>query len=214
MGDCCDPVPYRRLFNTKQAERYLRRYRRSGVDKRAADAIGYLSRQGIAGATVLEVGGGVGGVVVELLENGAGSAVSIDLSTAYEPAAARLAEEHGFTDRIEHRIGDFVVEADDVASTDVVFLNRVVCCYPHMPAMVSAAATKADRFLALVYPRERWWSKLSVALGNAYLSARRCDFRAFVHPIDGIHSVVADAGLSPVHLTHDLNWETAVFARA
>ena len=213
MGDCCDPIPYRRLFNTKQADKYLRRFRRKGVDPRAADAIGYLSRHGIAGATVLEVGGGVGGVALELLEHGAGRAVSIDLSSAYEPAAARLAEERGLEDRVERRVGDFVVEADNVDPADVVFLNRVVCCYPHMPAMVSAAAAKADRFLALVYPRERWWSKLSVGAGNAYLSARRCDFRAFVHPVDGIHAVAAESGLSPVHLTHDLNWETAVFAR-
>ena len=56
--------------------------------------VGFLGEAGVGGATVLEVGGGVGGIRIELLRRGAERSVNLELSPAYEreaegrPAAA------------------------------------------------------------------------------------------------------------------------------
>lgn len=212
MAECCDPVPYRRFFNSKEADRRLDRYRRRGLDARAEAIVTFLADR-IEGLDVLEVGGGVGDLQVELLEAGATRSRNVELSDAYESAAAALADERGLADRMERRFGDFVELAADVDPADVVVLNRVVCCYPHMERMMTAAVTRTRRFLGIVVPRDRWWNRAAISVGNAYTSLRRCSFEAFVHPTEAIESVALGGGLAPAHRSHDLVWQSTVYAR-
>ncbi len=212
MADCCDPIPYRRVFDSREAARRLDRFRRRGLDDRAADIVAFLSDR-VDGMTVLEVGGGVGDVQVALLEAGATAAVNVELSDAWEEAAAELARETGTTDRVSRRLGDFVAIADEVEGADVVVLNRVVCCYPDMARMLDAAAARTRRFLAVVVPRERWWIRAAVTVGNRFLGLRGCGFRAFVHPVADMERIAADHGLSPIHRSRDLVWQATVFER-
>jgi hypothetical protein len=51
--------------------------------------VGFLEESGIEGATVLEVGGGVGEIQIELLRRGAERSVNLELSPAYEREAER-----------------------------------------------------------------------------------------------------------------------------
>ena len=214
MSDCCDPVSYRRLFNSKEASRRLRRYRRSGLDRLARGVVDHLAERGVEGGSLLEVGGGVGEIQIEMLRGGVDSAVNIELSDAYEKAARDLLHEAGFGSRVERRIGDFVEAQDEIGSADIVVLNRVVCCYPWMKRMMSAAVDKTDRFLALTFPRERWFMKASIKLGNWWWSLRSCDFRAYVHPISEIQSIAIEAGLEVTHRERTLGWQGMVFERA
>jgi ubiquinone/menaquinone biosynthesis C-methylase UbiE len=75
---CCDPRGCDQFFNTRFARRVARRYRKRGVDKTARQMIAFLEQRGIEGATVLEVGGGVGEIQLELLKRGAARAVSLE----------------------------------------------------------------------------------------------------------------------------------------
>lgn len=212
MADCCDPIPYRRVFDSEEASRRLERFHRRGLDDRAADVVGFLGGR-VDGATVLEVGGGVGDVHVALLGAGAAEATNVELSDAWEDAAAELVEEAGVDGRVTRRLGDFVAIADDVEAADVVVLNRVVCCYPDMERMVDAAAARTRQFLVVVVPRERWWIRAAVAVGNRFLGLRGCGFRAFVHPTAEMERIARDAGLAPVHRSQDMVWQATVFER-
>ena len=130
MSNCCDPTPYRRFFNRKEATRNVRSYRRRGLDPMASSMVDYLLSTGIDGTTILEVGGGVSAVQIELLKAGAASSLNIELSSGYDEAAQALAEEEGLEDRMARRIGDFVELQHDLEPMDIVVMNRVVCCYP------------------------------------------------------------------------------------
>lgn len=214
MSECCDPTSYRRLFNSREARRRLRRYRKKGLDPLTRGVVDYLSSREIDDADVLEVGGGLGNLQLELFRAGAATSVNVELSGGYEDAAAELFESEGLGDRVERRLGDFVAERDRVSPADIVVLNRVVCCYPHMPAMMEAAVDKAKRFLALTFPRERWFMKASIAAGNAWWALRSCDFRAYVHPVDEIESMARDAGFEVAHRDRSLGWQAVVFEKA
>lgn len=214
MTGCCDPVPYRRLFNSKEAQRRLQRYRKKGLDSLARSLVSYLSRRDIDGAEVLEVGGGLGDLQLELFRSGAARSVNIELSGGYEEAAAELLDAAGFADRVERRLGDFVTMHDGLSTADIVVLNRVVCCYPRMPEMMEAAASKTERFLALTFPRERWFMKTAIAAGNMWWALRSCGFRAYVHPVDEIESIARSRGLEVAHRSRTLGWAAVVFERA
>ena len=70
MSDCCSPKGYRSIFSEKRAHAEARRYRRRGLDSISRRIAESLKQQGIGGRTLLEVGGGIGAIQIELLKAG------------------------------------------------------------------------------------------------------------------------------------------------
>ncbi|MDX1467806.1 MAG: class I SAM-dependent methyltransferase [Acidimicrobiia bacterium] len=214
MSDCCDPVPYRRLFNSKEADRVLKRYRKKPLKPMTSGLVEFLESEGIQGLELLEVGGGIGWFQIELLKRGVASAVNVELSSGYDEVAAALAAEEGVSDRIERRVGDFVEIQSAVSPADIVLANAVICCYPFMERMMSALVSKTGRYLVLVFPRERWWVKAALRLGELWLRLRGCGFRAFVHPVEDIERIADEDGLLARHRDNTFNWQAVIWERA
>jgi len=210
---CTPPSEYRRLFNRRIARHEARRYRRRGLHATARDLIELAGP--VDGATVLDVGGGVGTLGLELLEQGAVQATNVELSGGYEEAAAELLAEHHLADRVGRRVGDFVEEAGLVEPHDVVVLHRVICCYPDATALVATAATHTRRRLLLTYPRERALTRLGVRAVNLWLRLTGCGFRTYAHPVTAVVAAAESEGLRLESRTRrGVVWENAVFARS
>jgi hypothetical protein len=213
MADCCDPVPYRRFFNSKEAKRRLRNYRRRGLDGTASEMVDFLKKRGMTDRSVLEIGGGVGDLQVELLKAGASHSVNVELSAGYEEAAEELMESEGFSGRMERQLGDFVERRDQVDAADVVVLNRVICCYPWMDRMMDAAVGKTGWLLAIAIPRDHVLARAFVGVGNTINRLRSCGFRAYVHPVEEIEAKATRSGMRRVYLDRGLVWQGLVFER-
>ena len=204
MPGCC-ASDYRRFFNRKFAAADLHRYRRRGLGVTERDLVALAGDVG--GATVLEVGGGIGALQLELLEAGAARATNVELSAGYEDAAAEL---FGGRD-VERRVGDFVGE--ETEPHDVVVMHRVVCCYPDVDALVGKGAANARQRLLLTYPRERWFIRLGLRAVNAFLALRRCGFRTYVHPVARIDAAAESHGLRLERRVAHRLWESAAYVR-
>ena len=213
MNCCGAPSGFDKIFNASLAHSEAGRYLKNGIDAHTRLVVSAIAAQGIAGASVLEVGSGVGGLHLELLKSGAARATSIDLSAAYLQEAQGIAERLGFKDAVEHRLLDFALRADEVDPADVVVMNRVVCCYPNMRALVQPAANHARRLLALAFPRDVWWMRLGGRLLNAWMRLTRNSFRFFLHPPADIVATAKEAGLAPVSERLSGPWTIAVFRR-
>src|SRR5689334_14712378 len=135
MSDCCSPKGYKWVFSERSARGEAKRYRRKGLDGTSREIVDYVKAQGVGGQTVLEVGGGIGAVQIELVKAGAESAVSVELTPTYERVAAELLAETGLQGRVRRQVTDFVEAAPGVEAADIVVLNRVVCCYHDMPRL-------------------------------------------------------------------------------
>ncbi len=214
MSDCCDPGVYRHLFNSKEAKRSVKGYRKKGLDPMAAAIVDFLSSEGVAGMELLEVGGGIGAIEIELFKHGLEKAINIELSAGYDETAAALAAEEGVTDRIQRRIGDFVEIQDEVQPADIVLANRVVCCYPFMERMMSAFVSKTGKYLALVYPREKWYVRSGLKIAELFLRIRGCGFRPYVHPVSEIERIAEEGGLHVRHRDSTAIWQAMVWERA
>jgi len=175
--------------------------------------VGYLKARGVEGADVLEVGGGVGAIQVELLKAGARQCLNVELSPGYEGPARRLAADEGLGDRVSTRFGDFVELSEELDPADVVVMNRVVCCYPWMERLVAAAAAKTGSYLAMVFPKDDWWVKLGMRVGDLFESIRGDHVPAYVHPVAEIESVAGKGGLALRHSDTGLIWQAEVFER-
>ncbi len=209
---CCVPSGYDDLFSAGQARRDAKRYRRRGLDGTARRLVEFVRDRGLEGPTVLEAGGGVGAIQLELLKAGAARTVNVELSSGYEEEAAALAREAGLERRVARRIGDFV--HDEVEPADVVVMHRVVCCYPDYEALVGVAAERARRALVLSFPKETLLTRLTFAGFNLFERLRGHDFRAFVHPVPGILAAAERRGLE-LSLSHrGAFWQIAGLERA
>jgi len=210
VAGCCQPGGYERLFSAKQATLDARRYRKRGLGGTSRDLVGLAGD--VSGATVLEVGGGVGAIELDLLAAGADRATNVELSGEYEEEAARLIEERGLGERVDRRVADFVTEP--VESHDVVVMHRVVCCYPDVDLLVGVAAAHTRRRLLLTYPRERPWTRAGIWAINLWLRLSRSSFRAFVHPVARMTAAAEQEGLALERRERPgLIWENAVYER-
>lgn len=214
MTDCCSPKGYRWVFSERSARAEARRYRRKGLDSTSRRIVDFLQSQGVEGRTVLEVGGGIGAIQIELLKAGALSAVSIELTPTYEDVAADLLREARLADRVERRVMDFAQAADQVGSADLVILNRVICCYPDMPRLAGASADHTRQLLVMSFPRQTWWLRIGLEIGNALLWLMRREFRAFLHPPTQIIATTERHGLEPVFDKPGVLWVVAAMRRA
>lgn len=201
------------MFTARFARHRARRYRRRGPDATAQTMVDFAARD-IEGAHVLEIGGGVGEVHLELLRRGASRATSLELSPAYEDEASRLLAETGLTDRVDRQIVDIAVHPDAVEPADVVVLHRVVCCYPDYAGLLAAAADHARRSVVFSYPRRAVPTRAVVAAQNAVFAMRRKEFRVFVHAPDDMDTVLAAHRHDVVFRHRAPIWQVAGTARS
>jgi magnesium-protoporphyrin O-methyltransferase len=161
---------------------------------------------------VLEIGGGVGEIEIELLKAGAGRATNLELSPAYDEEAHALARENGVDDRVERRIHD-IAEAP-VEPADVVVLHRVVCCYPDYERLLGAAADHARRLLVFSYPPRNIASRTFMTIANGVQALLRRDFRSFTHPPAAMLAVPKRKGMEQTFAHHGFVWQVAGLERA
>jgi 2-polyprenyl-3-methyl-5-hydroxy-6-metoxy-1,4-benzoquinol methylase len=211
---CCDPRGYDRTFNQRFARRSANRYRRHGLDKTARRIVELVEEHGARGYSVLEIGGGVGEIQVELLKRGAVHATNLELSSGYEREAERLLAESGTRNRVDRRIADIATAPDGVAPADVVVLNRVVCCYPDYARLLGAAADHARDRVVFSHPPRNLVSRTVVATQNLVLRLLRNDFRVFTHPPQAMLDVLAERGLLTTRTSPALVWQVAAAHRS
>jgi magnesium-protoporphyrin O-methyltransferase len=210
---CCDHDDYQSVFSSRFARRQSRRYHRRGLTPAAQGIVDFAAAQGIAGATVLEIGGGVGQLQVELLRRGAAHVTNLEISANYEAEAARLLDETGFTDRVSRRFVDVAQAPDAVEPADVVVLHRVVCCYPDYARLLKVAAGHARRTLVYSHPAANLLNRFEFGAENVYRRLTRNDFRAFVHPPECMLHAAETDGLALAYRSHARDWDVVGLVR-
>jgi len=214
MPGCCIPDGYAQLFDEKNARSDARNYRKKGLDPTGKRMVDEILRRGVAGASVLEVGGGIGALEIELLRAGAAHATNVELVGTYEQAARELLETLGLNERVDRTLLDFARDGIQVPRADIVLLHRVICCYRDMESLVRVSADHAARLLALSFPADRWWWRVGQLLGRAWFRVRGCAFRLYLHDPRRILAIAQSAGLRPVLQRRGWVWQIAVLERS
>ncbi len=201
------------MFGDKTARKELARYRARGPRQTTKILLDMIRSQGVRDARLLDIGGGVGAVHQQLLLSGAARAIDVDASPAFLRAAQEEAERRRLTDRVTFMEGDFVSLAGEVPVADVVTLDRVLCCYDDVEALVSLSAGRASRLYGIVLPRDTWWVRLASALGNLDLGIMGTCFRTFVHSARRIRDIIASEGLRLVAERARGLWTVELYSR-
>jgi 2-polyprenyl-3-methyl-5-hydroxy-6-metoxy-1,4-benzoquinol methylase len=172
----------------------------------------FLQALDLQGASVLEIGGGVGEIEIELLKAGAARAQNLELSPAYEQEAHRLAGQAGLQGRIDWRLHDLAADPGAVEPADTVVMHRVVCCYPDYQRLLAAAADHARRALVFSYPPRNALSRPYGVL-NLVMRLTGSDFRGFAHPPGAMLAVLEDHGLRRTYGRRSRIWQVTGLER-
>jgi len=211
--DCCHCQDAEKLFDEKMAKRDLRNYLKKGPSGATQLLLEALKAQGVKDLTLLDIGGGVGAIQHELLKAGASRGTAVEASAAYLDAARGEARRQGREERVSYTYGDFVELAPDVAEADIVTLDKVICCYPHMKELVGLSSGRARKFYGVIYPRDTWWTRVGFAIGNLFFSLRHSDFRVYIHATDAVDDVVRANGLKPHYQQNKGLWQVVLYVR-
>lgn len=201
------------IFDEKLARKELRRYRKKGPTKTTGVLINQLEARMNGSRTLLDIGGGIGAIQHALLANGIDRATSVDGSSSYVEVAREEAQVRGLTERISHHHGNFVELAPSIAVSDVVTMDRVICCYDDMEDLMQAAMSKAGRLVGLVYPRNTWTMIFVKIITALYARMRKSSYRMFVHSTERVDSLVRAAGFQQVFYDQTLVWQVVVYER-
>ncbi|WP_404380146.1 methyltransferase domain-containing protein [Knoellia locipacati] len=213
MQCCPEPAGYDEVFTRRFSRLVSRRYESRGLSRLARRMVDFLESRGVEGSTVLDIGGGVGDIPVELLRHGAGSATTLELSSSYDDDARELIERYGLSDRVTRRALDIARSSEEVEPADVVVLHRVVCCYPDHVALLSAAGEHARSLLVFSHPTSNVATHLLLRMENAWHRVRGREFRAWAHDPAEMVRVVEGTGLRQVMSHRGPMWSAVGFER-
>lgn len=211
---CCCPHSKSggRLFSFF-ARSYRKRFSKNGFEPSQLQLVEGLEQAGYKDATLLEVGSGVGYLHQTLLEQGAKSAIGIDLAPDMLKEAEDWAVEKNLADRTEYIQGDFIELLDQVEPAEVTILDKVVCCYPHAELLTNHSTAKTSRVYALTYPRDRWFTKVAIEIMAVLLKLSGSDFRAFVHNPDDIERWITEAGFTKTFQKQTFIWVSQIYTK-
>lgn len=213
MSSCCLQNRDTGRFFGWFARRYRRRFDKKGFEESQTQLFEGIARSGFRDATVLEIGCGVGYLHQRLLQEGAQSAVGVDLSAAMLVQAREAAAQQGLTACTQYLEGDFVELAGPIAPADIVVLDKVICCYPDARALVERSVGKAQRIYAFTIPRPRWFIRAMMEVATFSLRLIRCGFRGYVHDPEMIDQWLREAGFDRAYDNETFVWLTRVYRR-
>jgi hypothetical protein len=202
------------MFGPRVARRSLERYRARGLDRLERKMLATIAPAELPGASVLEIGGGIGALQTELLRAGAAHGEVVELVDAYEPYARELAREQEVSDRSGFRVVDVLENPESVEPAHIVILNRVVCCSPDGLELTELASRLARRVLLLSFPRDRLLVRLALRVVNVWQRLSRSSFRVFLHSPAALLATAEAGGLRVAAHERGRLWELATLERA
>jgi magnesium-protoporphyrin O-methyltransferase len=199
------------FYNARKAASELRRYRNKGPIPSTRMLIDALTTEGVKGATVIDIGGGIGAVQHELLAAGAAHVTSVDASNAYIQTARGENARRGLGGQVTYHHGDFLKLAQTIPPADIVTLDRVINVCPDWTELIQLSAVRARRLYGLVYPRNTLAVRMVVRVMNGLVW--RGPVHARVPSAEVIEELTGRAGLVPFFSKTAGPWQVMVYRR-
>ncbi|MDH3252633.1 MAG: class I SAM-dependent methyltransferase [Ignavibacteria bacterium] len=209
---CCTTRGTDRFFS-RSARHYARKFRKHGLDAPQQKLADGLAGLGIQGASLIEIGCGVGGLHLSLLKRGASTTQGVELSEGMLMQAKALAEELGVRERVTYLEGDFAEMCEDMALADAVIMDKVLCCYADPVQLIQRSAAKSRKFLAVSYPRKGILARTSFSMAQAVGKILRWSFHPFYHATDLLESSIGKEGFAEVHSSTTPIWQVKIYRR-
>ena len=191
----------------------MKKFRKKGLDKASQRIVEGLEVAGIQSKSVLEVGCGVGGLHLTLLQKGASLAQGVDASGGMLEAAANLAQELKLAQRVTYHQGDFVELNSTLAPADIVVMDKVLCCYAEPEALIAKGLSRARELFAVSYPRNSLLAWLSCKVPSVIGRILRWSFRPYYHAPAFLDQTIVNSGFQELSSSVTPVWQIKIYTR-
>lgn len=214
MTTCCSKTTQGiDRFFSRSSRRYLKRFHRKGLGEEQKLLVEGITSAGVSDQTILEIGCGVGGLHLALLNSGARFATGIDIAQGMLECAQELTRELHLEKRTQHILGDFVNIHDVVQDADITILDKVICCYGDVDSLVRRSLAKTRATYAISFPNSnavvRLLFKSLIAIGRLLNWA----FHPYWHDWETIVASINAAGFRQSYRRTTLFWTICVFEK-
>ena len=212
-----DSVPERGIAETFDDLAHDRccKYKSKGLTTSSQVLLDSLSKKGLAGKTVLEIGCGTGFFALETIRHGAVSCLGVDLSSAAIHEANEFAKESGMQDRAKFEVAN--AASTRQPASDIVVMDKVLCCYPDAEALLKTASDSSRELLGFVVPRDEGLMKPAMRIGTALINLverlRKTGFRLYLHPLRAIDELLSENGFQQANRAKSRFWLIFLYAR-
>jgi 2-polyprenyl-3-methyl-5-hydroxy-6-metoxy-1,4-benzoquinol methylase len=201
------------FLTIKTARKELRRYKRRGPDKPTRLLIESIKNEAAGNKSLLDIGGGIGAIQLELFKYGLGKSINVDASQAYQAVSKAEAENRRLANKTEYYFGDYTDLADGLPQSHIVTLDKVICCYPDADKLLDESLKKATEIYGLVFPRETILARIVFRLGNVWFKIRKSEFRTYLHPASKVESLIESHGFVKRSYNRTFFWHVITFKR-
>lgn len=198
-GDACD---------------FCDRYKNNGLSRSSKLLLKLIIDGNVQDKAVLDLGCGAGGLSLELLKQGAQSAVGFDLSPRMIVAATELAQAFGFETRAKFQEGNAATA--ELPRSDIVVMDKVLCCYSEWRPLLKNALEASNIMLGFIVPRDEGVTKLPfrIALRIAnYFQKRRGGVLFYLHPLGTVDKTLRDSGFKVLRKQGSRFWLVFLYSR-
>lgn len=209
-GHCRDAGDF---FSEKTARKDLKRYMRRGPDKSTRYLLDAIRDEVPGEFTLLDIGGGIGTIQLELFGESLRHSVNVDASAAYQKVSRREAVKRGYASRVEYHFGDVTDLAGQLPETDLVTLDRVICCYPDTDRLLEASLPKAGKLYGLVFPREKMLIRIGFRITNLWFKIRKSEFRIYLHSGKKVDAIIRSHGFRQTVYKQTLLWQVMLYKK-
>lgn len=162
------------------------------------------------GASILDIGCGIGALSLTALGRGAQQASLVDVSAAYLELAEDLARQRGLLEQTSFYQGDATTL--ELEPADIVLLDRVVCCYPDAEALLRFATHRSRRLLVFSYPQPSWLTRTFGKLLNTFMGLLGTGYQLYLHPPERLDHGARSSGYRLRHETKVGIWRIRAYA--
>src|SRR6059036_954003 len=191
------------------------KYKSKGLTASTEVLLGLLTKNGLVGKTLLDIGCGTGFFALETLRQGASSCIGIDLSSAAIHEANEFAKESGLQDRAKFEVAN---AASTQHAADIVVMDKVLCCYPDADSLLKTASASSSDLLGFVVPRDEGLMRPVMRIGTGFINLvemlRRTGFRLYLHPLRSLDKLLVDNGFQRSSKAKSRFWLVFLYTRA
>lgn len=210
--DCCSVQDTNKFFS-HWSRTYLKRFRRKGLAKEQKFLVQGITQASLHDKTILEIGSGIGSLHLNLLQQGAISAVGVDIAEGMIEKARSLATDLGLEARTRYYVGDFVTMNGEIPESDITILDKVVCCYEEVDKLFEKSIAKTKEIYALSFPRDTLVIKFLFKTQIVVSTLFRFSFRPYWHNWEGICQKVLSHNFDEIYRNKTIIWTIRVYQK-
>ncbi len=212
--DCIQTKEIAATFDDLAHDRCCK-YKSKGLTASTRVLLDFLTENGLVGKTVFDIGCGTGFFALETLKHGASSCVGVDLSSAAIHEANEFAKESGLQDRARFEVAN--AASTQHPSSDIVVMDKVLCCYPDADTLLKTAYESSNELLGFVVPRDEGLMKPVMRIGTRLINLveklRRTGFRLYLHPLRSVDKLLVENRFQRANKAKSRFWLVFLYKR-